>query len=191
MIRTAQQDECLAKMRRIPRPDKPRPCSFDALIGQTISAISLTSDSQFIQFILNGGERSLSYQTVGNCCNEVWFYHLQGVDAAIGGVVSGIEESLDRSSDYLNDDGEWCSSYKGYSGKEIESDRTDSNRYADVLQWTILTDKGRFVIDVRNDSNGCYSGEIALISEDELATVMKANQHTKFALMWAEVTEDR
>ena len=112
------------------------------LLGHTITGFDITPDRYQIEFrLLN--EKPVRCRTEGDCCSRSW---IESIDdpAALLGVVQDVEE-IDMP--------------------DLGQLATPFCEHPDVVQYyglKITTDKGRAVIDYRNDSNGYYGGEIVL-----------------------------
>jgi hypothetical protein len=129
---------------------------------------------------------------------------MQGVDALIGAKIISIEENFDRGLDDVGD------MYGTYHGVSCDSDarNTENNWYAEKLSWTFITNKGRFVIDVRNDNNGYYGGNIDMCNEETCTKTITSEVRLSSAdyyddfrgrnrylhqvpVKWIEITDDR
>lgn len=109
------------------------------LIGKTIQQVLIDEEKYVLVFKTNDGD--YIYATYGDCCNDVWFNHIDGVDALIGGTVIDVDQS---------------------SWEEAEATRD----YCDEIAfWTIKTNKGYSKIEVRNSHNGYYGGYVCEIEE--------------------------
>jgi hypothetical protein len=128
---------------------------FDVLVGKRINGLFIGEDAWALVFRdING--RHYCFRTKNDCCNTVWFNHVNGVETVLGegnlfdilrgAMVTGVED-------------------KGWT-----EDRTDGY---DVIQdgfWTIATDRGYIDLEVRNSHNGYYGGSVVY---DEEATLDK------------------
>ncbi len=115
---------------------------FSSLIGQKIVAL-IMPNNQELHFVTENG-RVFAFCTEADCCNFVWFEHLNGVTFLLNGVV--------QSSEAKN----W---------NELGED--DSGNYLEQGFWTIKTNKGDFDIEVRNAHNGYYGGIVVPMLEYE------------------------
>jgi hypothetical protein len=125
---------------------------FDVLVGKRINGLFIGEDAWALVFRdING--RHYCFRTKNDCCNTVWFNHVNGVETVLGegnlfdilrgAMVTGVED-------------------KGWT-----EDREDGY---DVIQdgfWTIATDRGYIDLEVRNSHNGYYGGSVVY---DEEAT---------------------
>ena len=128
---------------------------FNVLVGKRINGLFIGEDAWALVFRdING--RHYCFRTKNDCCNTVWFNHVNGVETVLGegnlfdilrgAMVTGVED-------------------KGWT-----EDRTDGY---DVIQdgfWTIATDRGYIDLEVRNSHNGYYGGTVVY---DEKATLDK------------------
>jgi hypothetical protein len=125
---------------------------FNVLVGKRINGLFIGEDAWALVFRdING--RHYCFRTKNDCCNTVWFNHVNGVETVLGegnlfdilrgAMVTGVED-------------------KGWT-----EDREDGY---DVIQdgfWTIATDRGYIDLEVRNSHNGYYGGSVVY---DEEAT---------------------
>jgi len=120
---------------------------FNVLVGKRINGLFIGYDAWYLVFRdING--RHYCFRTKNDCCNTVWFNHVNGVatvlgdgnlfDILRGAMVTGVED-------------------KGWT-----DDRADEEGW-DVIQdgfWTIATDRGYIDLEVRNSHNGYYGGSV-------------------------------
>lgn len=111
---------------------------FDYLVGKTIVSHMLADDGA--EMVLTLADSSIvRLQADGGCCSTSWIESIDD-ENALHGTVTAVEE-IDMPN-LGNIDG------KRHQGvKEVA-----------YYGLKITTDKGRCVIDYRNDSNGCYGG---------------------------------
>lgn len=137
---------------------------FNVLVGKRINGLFIGEDAWALVFRdING--RHYCFRTKNDCCNTVWFNHVNGVETVLGegnlfdilrgAMVTGVED-------------------KGWT-----EDREDGY---DVIQdgfWTIATDRGYIDLEVRNSHNGYYGGSVVYDEEamldkiDDLQAVVK------------------
>ena len=106
---------------------------------------------------ING--RHYCFRTENDCCNTVWFNHVNGVATVLG------EGNL---FDILRG-----AMVTGVEAKGWTDDRTDEDGW-DVIQdgfWTIATDRGYIDLEVRNSHNGYYGGSVVYDEESDLGTI--------------------
>lgn len=110
--------------------------ALDALIGNTIAEVRADEKTrpEHIEFLCASGDR-IQYYAEGDCCSLSWIEHISGLDALIGAEVALVKEHASEDATPDGDDGK-----------------------VDVYKWTIETNKGRCDIEMRNESNGYYSG---------------------------------
>lgn len=113
------------------------------LIGKHASRLLCTPDHTLIAIEFADGSREC-YAAVGDCCSESWFHHIEGSDALSEATIREIEAT----------------------GNVTLPGPSSRQEYDDVSFVCITTDKGRCVIELRNASNGYYSGEIVRIERD-------------------------
>jgi len=107
------------------------------LIGKTLTGIELTTDRKAIRFYTTDGGPILA-RCDGDCCSDTWVEHVslpaRGFPAV---VMSASDVSMPDLGEMPNRD------VIAYYGFKLE------------------TDKGEFLIDYRNDSNGYYGGNLS------------------------------
>jgi len=111
------------------------------LIGHKIRKIFISDDKEELQF-LNDRNEILIFQASGDCCNSVWFEHISGIDAILGSTIK-----------------EFASSIKGGEWKEVPA-TPGLDEFEEAGFFTLITDKGHCTIEVRNNHNGYYGGEV-------------------------------
>lgn len=115
---------------------------FDVLIGKMITSVSLSDYQELIEFVDHNGV-SYIFQSYGDCCNNVWFNHVSGLECLLGQMILKVDEKP------------W-----------INVDAT-IQEYDKASFWTFHTTKGYFDFEVRNSSNGYYSGWVKRYDEVE------------------------
>lgn len=126
------------------------------LTGHRINGIFLGNDAWTLVFRTVDG-RWLRFDTKNDCCNNVWFNHITGVEA----VGEGHVFDMLRGAEVL----EVIS--KGWS-ENVESEDYE------VIQdgfWTIHTSRGYIDIEVRNSHNGYYGGSVEFNEEDGISGI--------------------
>ena len=120
---------------------------LEALKGKTITAYELEKSGDYIVFTMNDGSM-VRLNAYGDCCSTTWIESLDAPDALLGTVKDVREIDMpDRGN-------------------------IDGKRHKDVhiVQYygiKITTNKGRCVIDYRNDSNGYYGGSLEVVKGAE------------------------
>lgn len=122
---------------------------FSSLIGRRIVKMQTNDRKDLLAFyVTNPVDRFESlniqvevYATENDCCNEVWFNHISGVDIAGGAVVKDVIEKTWTPVDPTR--------------QEVE----------EAILWTLKTDKGYIDIEVRNSHNGYYGGDVCKVEQ--------------------------
>ena len=139
---------------------------FNVLVGKRINGLFIGDDAWAVVFRdING--RHYCFRTENDCCNTVWFNHVNGVETVLG-------------------EGNVFDILRGAMVTAVESkgwtdDRTDEDGY-DVIQdgfWTIATDRGYIDLEVRNSHNGYYGGSVVYDAESDLGTIEELREVTK------------
>lgn len=118
---------------------------FNSLVGKRINGIFLANDAWTVVFRTTEG-RYLCYNTENDCCNSVWFNHINGIDA----VGKGNSFDLLRGALVLSvEDKDWVQQED--EGYEVIED----------VCFTLRTDRGYIDIEVRNSHNGYYGGRVS------------------------------
>jgi len=116
---------------------------FSPLVGQTVTALHADPERYRLCFTLEDGRRVV-FVAEGDCCNDVWFNHICGLDALIGHPVLAAEK-------------------KGWIDVEATRQEVEEAGY-----FTLYTDHGCCDIEVRNSHNGYYGGSITYLGENGL-----------------------
>jgi hypothetical protein len=129
---------------------------FNVLVGKRINGLFIGDDDWALVF-RDINQRHYCFRTENDCCNTVWFNHVNGVETVLGegnlfdvlrgAMVTGVED-------------------KGWT-----EDREDGY---DVIQdgfWTIKTDRGYIDLEVRNSHNGYYGGSVRYDEESKIDTI--------------------
>jgi hypothetical protein len=136
---------------------------FDVLIGKRINGL-LIGNARWSLVFRDIDGRHYRFDTENDCCNSVWFNHVNGVESVLG---EGNSFDLLRGA-----------LVTGAEDKGWSENRDDEDGY-EVIQdgfWTIRTDRGYIDIEVRNSHNGYYGGSVnyngnSLDDLDDLTTV--------------------
>jgi hypothetical protein len=138
---------------------------FDVLVGKRINGLFIGDDAWALVFRdING--RHYCFRTENDCCNTVWFNHVNGVETVLG---EGNVFDILRGA-----------MVTGVESKGWTNDRTDEDGY-DVIQdgfWTIATDRGYIDLEVRNSHNGYYGGSVVYDAESDLGTIEELREVT-------------
>lgn len=129
---------------------------FNVLVGKRINGLFIGDDDWALVF-RDINQRYYCFRTENDCCNTVWFNHVNGVETVLGegnlfdvlrgAMVTGVED-------------------KGWT-----EDREDGY---DVIQdgfWTIKTDRGYIDLEVRNSHNGYYGGSVKYDEESKIDAI--------------------
>jgi hypothetical protein len=131
---------------------------FNVLVGKRINGLFIGDSAWALVFRdING--RHYCFRTENDCCNTVWFNHVNGVETVLG---EGNVFDILRGA-----------MVTGVESKGWTDDRTDEDGY-DVIQdgfWTIATDRGYIDLEVRNSHNGYYGGSVVYDEESDLGTI--------------------
>ena len=129
---------------------------FNVLVGKRINGLFI-GDEDWALVFRDINQRYYCFRTENDCCNQVWFNHVNGVETVLGegnlfdvlrgAMVTGVED-------------------KGWT-----DDREDGY---DVIQdafWTIKTDRGYIDLEVRNSHNGYYGGSVKYDEESKIDAI--------------------
>ncbi len=109
------------------------------LIGRTLLKINDEDDD--LHFFLDGDE-VITFVASGDCCSHSWIESIESPDKPET-IVSFEEIEIPPSSE------------------TIETTPTKKEHYEEEMQYyfyKVITDKGSYLIEMRNSSNGCYGG---------------------------------
>ena len=131
---------------------------FNVLVGKRINGLFIGDSAWALVFRdING--RHYCFRTENDCCNTVWFNHVNGVETVLG---EGNVFDILRGA-----------MVTGVESKGWTDDRTDEDGY-DVIQdgfWTIATDRGYIDLEVRNSHNGYYGGSVVYDVESDMSKI--------------------
>ena len=131
---------------------------FNVLVGKRINGLFIGDSAWALVFRdING--RHYCFRTENDCCNTVWFNHVNGVETVLG---EGNVFDILRGA-----------MVTGVESKGWTDDRTDEDGY-DVIQdgfWTIATDRGYIDLEVRNSHNGYYGGSVVYDAESDMSKI--------------------
>lgn len=119
--------------------------NYEKMIGKTVVSHSLADDGSLLTLQCKDGSR-IYLTPSGACCSSSWIESIDAPDA-LHGTIHDVE---DREMPDL-----------GHVGTE----RHPSVDYVRYYGLMIATEKGRCVIDYRNDSNGYYGGWLTVHME--------------------------
>jgi hypothetical protein len=129
---------------------------FNVLVGKRINGLFIGDDAWSLVFRdING--RHYCFRTKNDCCNTVWFNHVNGVETVLG--EGNLFDILRGAMVTAVEDKGWT------------EDREDGY---DVIQdgfWTIATDRGYIDLEVRNSHNGYYGGSVVYDEESKIDAI--------------------
>jgi len=129
---------------------------FNVLVGKRINGLFIGDSAWALVFRdING--RHYCFRTENDCCNTVWFNHVNGVETVLG---EGNVFDILRGA-----------MVTGVESKGWTDNRSDEDGY-DVIQdgfWTIATDRGYIDLEVRNSHNGYYGGSVVYDEESDMS----------------------
>ena len=130
---------------------------FNVLVGKRINGLFLGNDAWTL-VVRDTTGRHYRFDTANDCCNSVWFNHINGLD------ILGEGNSFDmlRGAVVLAvEDKGWGENRDGVDGHEVVQDGF----------WTLRTDRGYIDIEVRNSHNGYYGGNVGYNEDSDLLDV--------------------
>ena len=130
---------------------------FNVLIGKRINGLFLGND-EWTLIVRDANGRHYRFDTANDCCNSVWFNHINGVNIISNGDVF----DLLRGAEVLAvEDKGWGENRDDEEGHEVVQDGF----------WTLRTDRGYIDIEVRNSHNGYYGGSVDYNEDSDLSDV--------------------
>lgn len=105
------------------------------LVGKTLSSVELAADKKAIRFTVDG--EHIVAKCDGDCCSDTW---IESVEMPAGGLPAKILEATDLNLPQASDE-------------------------LALYGLKLTTDKGDFVLDYRNESNGYYGGNLSWPNE--------------------------
>lgn len=118
--------------------------NIKTLTRKRIKSIEINERRDLIALDTDDGIVFLS--AVGDCCSHSWFEHIQGLEALVGHEIRGVE---DRQMPDIPDKPDEYEVIKSYG-------------------WSIITERGRCELEMRNSSNGYYGGWIEVSESSPL-----------------------
>lgn len=120
------------------------------LIGKTVEMVLVDEDKNgYLVFIIKDGA-PVVYAIEGDCCSSSWLEDIIGVENFDGAHVVTAEKKEFSDQDWNE-------------AKGLHADTKPNEWEDDCLQifgYTLGTDKGNIDIELRNESNGYYSGDL-------------------------------
>jgi hypothetical protein len=130
---------------------------FNVLVGKRINGLLLGNDAWTL-VVRDVTGQHYRFDTSNDCCNIVWFNHINGVDVLGKGDVF----DLLRGAEVLAVEAKgWGENRDGEPGYDVVQDGF----------WTLRTDRGYIDIEVRNSHNGYYGGRVDYNEELDLSDV--------------------
>ena len=114
-------------------------------MGEKVKAIWISRCSRKLVFLDDVGH-PIMYETENDCCNDVWFNAIQGLDALKRHEVFSVEACGWRDMEALSTDGDVVT----------------------LCWWKLKTPDGICSIEVRNTHNGYYGGKIRRMDWGEM-----------------------
>jgi hypothetical protein len=107
------------------------------LIGKKLLKVFLSEDKETIKFEVEENYPIYAV-TDADCCSSTWVEDIESPSHVLGGIVTAVEDL------------------------ELDQDPVEDDEYEHLQFYgtKIVTDKGSFVIDYRNESNGYYGGSL-------------------------------
>jgi len=121
------------------------------LVGKTINKVMIAEDKKAILFITE--HENVIVKTDGDCCSETWIEHVELPSLGFPAKVLSVED-IELNKEPQKDDSYECLEFYGCK---------------------ITTDKGDFIIDYRNESNGYYGGNLSWPGESFYGGVFGQN----------------
>jgi hypothetical protein len=112
---------------------------IEQLVGRKTVSVEINEEKDLMLLKFEDGSQ-LYISATGGCCSKSWFEHVSGVEALLGEVVLAVDVRqmpADTEVDY------------------------ETIRY---YGWSVKTARGSFDIEMRNQSNGYYGGDIKVAS---------------------------
>lgn len=132
--------------------------TFNVLRGERINGMLIGNDGWTLVIRTTGG-KYFRFDTENDCCNSVWFNHINGVETVLG---EGNSFDLIRGALVLDvEDKGWGENRDDEDGYEVVQDGF----------WTIRTDRGYIDIEVRNSHNGYYGGSVSFVDDADLSNI--------------------
>lgn len=116
--------------------------TLESLVGKTIKQVRINREDDVLYFLTEGG-KVYQYHAYGDCCSRSWIEHINWINFLVDAIVTEVK-NRDMPEDDIDKHGN-CIAYYG---------------------WTIVTNKGRCDIEMRNESNGYYGGSLERTEHD-------------------------
>lgn len=116
--------------------------ALEHLVGKKIRSILIDNSKEQLLIIAYDQESTeiMKFDAVGDCCSSSWFEHIS--DPILEAVVTHIEM------------------------KNLKDDTEEDGNTFRFYFYEVMTEKGSFTIEMRNQSNGYYGGWILFHSSE-------------------------
>jgi len=139
---------------------------FNVLRGERINGLLIGNDGWTLVVRTIGG-KFFRFDTENDCCNTVWFNHINGVNVALG---EGTSFDLIRGALVTGvEDKGWGENREDEDGWEVVQDGF----------WTLRTDRGYIDIEVRNSHNGYYGGSVTFNESTDIGEIEDLREITE------------
>lgn len=125
---------------------------MEELIGKTVVNLYISHDGEYELRFEDSEGMFHCFRAEWDCCNDVWWNHLVGLENLLNSEVLSVEE-------------------KGW--EEVEATRQEVEEKG---IWTIRTAKGYTDIELRNSSNGYYGGDCSYNQKSERTPYKKISE---------------
>lgn len=109
------------------------------LVGKIIKEMHINAEKNVLRFILDNGD--LIYASaVGDCCSTSWFEDIEYAECLYNNTILKI--------------------FEREMPERFRDEKTIDKDFIELYGWTMETQSGRCDIEMRNQSNGYYGGEV-------------------------------
>jgi hypothetical protein len=151
------------------------------LIGKTVTSVELAKDKMALKFNVAESD-SIVATTDGDCCSHTWIEHVELPALGFPAKVFAVE-SIEFAGHLI-----FGRLDAGLDLPDVDDSPDESERVV-VYGLKIVTDKGEFIIDFRNSSNGYYGGWMNWPEDDTWVYGGVFGQNVS-SLDWEPLTED-
>lgn len=130
-------------------------------VGKSVESIWIDRTRQYLCFVFADGAKA-ALATFADCCSYTWFEHVENL--GFKGTITSIEQST--SDDHPQMEG---------------------RDYVQVYFVIMKTERGRLLIDFRNDSNGYYGGDVFIAGAPEVGAANHGGVVATNDLGWTEI----
>lgn len=146
---------------------------FDHLVGQAITKVEIGDDGDWLRLTAFGVP--YVYMAHEECCSRSWIEHIDGVAELHAGIVSTENVKGENVTEQTRAD--WC---------DDDEDPTFDESLIQTYFYRLETTLGRVTIEMRNESNGYYGGELVRCDDPEQSW----RRYDWSEVVWREVRED-